>query len=125
MRTIITLLLAGVAVAAISTDASAQRRRTYVEAYDTSSLNSLPLTVNRRSWLDSGNAIQSGSTGPSYVAASTGFARTQDRMFSDKFGNSTFREAPYIPARSTPIVSFSTTPGGNVIVDNVYHYQPY
>lgn len=129
MRTLITtILLAGVAATAVVGDASAQRRRVATTTdYDSASINSIPLTVNRRSWLDSGNAQSTGGqTGPAYVAATTGFAKTQDRIFRpDNFGNAAFPSSPYVPGRNSPLVEFSTTPGGGVIVDNVTHYQPY
>lgn len=135
MRNILTaIVLAGVAVTAVTADASAQTRRRArvldrtLLAQDTSSLNSLPLTVNRRSWLDPGNSVaKGGANGPSYVTATTAqFAKTQDKIFApDKFGNDTLQGQPYVPGRTLPVVSFSTAPNGAVLVDNVYHYQPY
>ena len=126
MHKIITsLLLAGVAITGLVTDASAQgRRHTYIVAAN--DLDSLPLTVNRRSWLDPGNAVQGGASGPAYMSASTPqFARTPDHYYApDKFGNSALQGQPYVPGRSVPVVSFSTTPDANVYVDNVLHYQP-
>lgn len=126
MRTIITsLLLAGAALTAITAEASAQtRHRTYVLAAN--DLNSLPLTVNRRSWLDPGNSAPNGSGGPAYMAATTQFAQTPDHVFApDKFGNSALPGQPYVPGRTVPVVSFVTTPNGDAYVDNVLHYQPY
>ena len=125
MRAIITsLLLAGVAITAVASDASAQgRHRTYV--YAANDLNSLPLTVNRRSWLDPGNAAPNGNGGPAYMTATTQFAKTPDHIYApDKFGNSALPGQPYVPGRSVPVVSFVTTPDGGGYVDNVLHYQP-
>ncbi len=127
MRAIITsLLLAGVAVAGVASGASAQgRHHTYVMAAN--DLNSLPLTVNRRSWLDPGNSAPAGGgNGPAYMQATTAeFAKTPDRIYApDKFGNSALPGQPYVPGRSVPVVSFSTTPAGGYDVDNVLHYQP-
>ena len=127
MRAILTsILLASVAITGLAYDASAQgRKRTYVVA-DADNLNSLPLTVNRRSWLDPGNSVPSGGAGgPAYVTASTQFAKTEDRVFApDRFGNASLPGQPYVPGRTVPVVSFSTTPDGHAYVDNVLHYQP-
>lgn len=124
-KTIVSLLLAGVAITAVAADASAQSRRrvqTYDaggQTYDAGGISSLPLTVNRRSWLDPGPVAPRG-TGTNYVAASTEFNKTQDRIFApDGFGNDVIRGQPYVPGRSVPIIEFSTTPNGRAYVDNV------
>jgi hypothetical protein len=125
MRAVITsLLLAGVATAALSGPVSAQgRKHAYVVAQN--DLNSLPLTVNRRSWLDPGNSAPNGSGGPAYMTATTQFAKTPDQIYApDRFGNSALPGQPYVPGRTVPVVSFSTTPAGGYYVDNVLHYQP-
>ncbi len=128
MRNILTaILVGGVALAAVATDASAQRRRV-VPVVEADAGGSIPLTVNRRSWLDPGNSVsKGGASGPAYVSANTAeFSKTQDKIFApDNFGNSALPGQPYVPGRSVPVVSFSTAPNGAVIVDNVYHYQPY
>lgn len=125
MRAIITsLVLAGVAVTGFAADASAKDRH-HAYVYAANDLNSLPLTVNRRSWLDPGNAAPAGSGGPAYVSATTEFAKTPDQIYApDKFGNAALPGQPYVPGRTVPVVSFSTTPEGGYYVDNVLHYQP-
>lgn len=120
----VSLLLAGAASAAFASGASAQRRRV-AQTYDTSSISSLPLTVNRRSWLDPGPVAPRG-TGTNYVAANTQFNKTPDRVFApDGFGNDVFKGQPYIPGRSVAVVEFSTTPNGRAYVDNVLGPQNY
>jgi hypothetical protein len=133
--TIATLLLASAALSIAGMGASAQTRRHHavrsqtIEAYDTSSLNSLPLTVNRRSWLDSGNVVHSGSTslgGQSYMAASTQFNKTPDRVYApDTFGNDVMTGQPYVPGRSVHLVEFSSLPNGGATLDNVIGRQNY
>ena len=129
MRSIlVSLLLAGVAVGALASDASAQGRRRVIENYDTSSLNSIPLTVNRRSWLDSGNTVHSGSVsgGQSYVAASTIYNKTPDRIYApDQFGNDVIKGQPDVPGRTVPVVEFSSLPNGGAVVENVIGAQNY
>ena len=131
MRLIASLLLAGVAVVAVTVDGSAQVRRHRVvrgpSRVGASSWGcvSLPRTVNGRSWLDPGPVAPQG-TGTAYVAASTQFARTQDRIFSpDKFGNDVIVGQPYVPGRTVPVVEFSTYPNGAATVDNVIGPQNY
>ena len=78
----------------------------------------IPLTVNRRSWLDPGPVAPVGR-GQAYVTANTINNRTQDRIQDpDKFGNSEFPNPPYVPGRSQPVVEFSTTPNGRVDIAN-------
>ena len=124
--TIASLLLAGVAVLGITADAAAAKshRRTapLPVATDTDiDSGSIPLTVNRRSWLDPGNAVSTTQNyGPSYVAANTIYNRTQDRIFApDGFGNDVIKGQPYVPGRSQPVVEGSVLPDGRVAVDNV------
>jgi hypothetical protein len=118
--------LAAIAVGLCASDASAQpRRHRVVVATDTGISDSIPLTVNRRSWLDPG-PVSSVGKGPSYVAASTQFSRDQEQIINpDKFGNDVLQGQPYVPGRSVPVVEFSTTPAGHVNVDNTLGYQNY
>lgn len=123
------LLLAGVAALLVglsaSGEATAKPRHHRVTVVAENDIQSLPLTVNRRSWLDPGNAAPAGGgVGPSYVQATGSLARTIDRTYTDKFGNSIDRGAPYVPGRPVPVVSFETLPNGGYDVDNVLHYQP-
>jgi len=122
--TIASLLLAGFAVLGITADAAAaksHRRTAPVPLAEGLDSNSIPLTVNRRSWLDPGNAVSTTQTyGPSYVAANTIYNRTQDRIFApDGFGNDVIKGQPYVPGRSQPVVEGSVLPDGHVVVDNV------
>ena len=123
MRSIMTsIVLASLAACALVSDASAQGRRRVLETYDTSSLNALPLTVNRRSWLDSGNTVHSGSVngGQSYMAASTIYNKTPDHAFGpDQFGNDVISGQPYVPGRSVHVVEFSSLPNGGATLDSV------
>ena len=129
MRSIIlSVLLAGVTAVALTSGASAQGRKRVrvIEAYDTSSLNSL--TVNHRSWLDSGNTVHSGSVngGQSYVAASTIYNKTPDKVFApDSFGNDVISGQPYVPGRSRAVVEFSSLPNGVPVIENVVGAQNY
>ncbi len=122
-KTLICLLTAGIAASALTTDAFAAKRR-HVRALPAATVidgESIPLTVNRRSWLDPGNAVSTTQgAGPSYIAANTVFNRTQDRIFApDKFGNDAIQGQPYVPGRTQPVVEGSTLPNGAVVVDNV------
>jgi hypothetical protein len=123
--TITSLLLAGVALIGVGASASAQGRH-HPYTYAANDLSSLPLTVNRRSWLDPGNSAPTGgSSGPAYVSASTQFAGSPDHVYApDKFGNSALQGQPYVPGRTVPVVSFVTTPNGAGYVEDVLHYQP-
>ncbi len=128
------LVLTGLGVGGLAQDASAaKRRRAPVEPIVTSSgVETIPLTVNRRSWLDPGNASSTtGTLGPSYVAANTALNRTQDRIFApDGFGNAEIRNNPLdVPGRSQPLVEGSSLPNGQIVVDNVllpqnYYFNP-
>ena len=105
-KTIVSATLALLAVAGLTVDASAQTRRRVravapVVAASPDLGSSIPLTVNRRSWLDSGNSVSSrGGYGPSYVAANTIYNKTQDQIFNPGyFGNSTINQGPPLRAR--------------------------
>ncbi len=128
-KTIVSATLAVLAVANLSVDASAQTRHrkavraagpVLAAAPDLGS--SIPLTVNRRSWLDSGNTVSSrGGYGPSYVAANTIYNKTQDQIFDPGyFGNSSVNSGPpYVPGRSQPVIEGSLPASGRPIIDNV------
>ena len=114
-----TLLIAGVAVASLSHGAFAQKRHRVrpADPVVTTIDSSSPLTVNRRSWLDSGNATRTTNTGgPNYIAANTILNRTEDRIINpDKFGNAEIQGPPYVPGRSQPVVQGSILPNGGVV----------
>lgn len=125
------LVFAG--AAGMASEASAQKRRVTAPNLPQSADlgEQIPLTVNRRSWLDPGTAVSTtGNYGPSYVAANTAFAKSQDRIFApDRFGNAEFPGPPYVPGRSQPVVQGSSLPGGGAVVDNVllpqnYYFNP-
>ena len=123
-KTLATLLLAGVAVASLSHSAFAQKRHRVRPPADpvvtTIDAPSSPLTVNRRSWLDPGNAVRTTNTGgPNYIAANTILHQTEDRIINpDKYGNAEIQGPPYVPGRSQPVVQGSILPNGGVVVDN-------
>ena len=125
-KTIAAATLAFMAVTAITADAYAQTRHRARAAAPVLAASpdlgtSIPLTVNRRSWLDSGNSVSSrGGYGPSYVAANTVYNKTQDQIFApDGFGNSEIQGPPYVPGRSQPVIEGSLPASGRPIVDNV------
>lgn len=125
-KMIMSATLAALAVTAVTADASAQTRRRVRSAGPELAAapdlgSSIPLTVNRRSWLDSGNAVSSHGVGPSYVAANTVLNKTQDQIFAPGyFGNSTINQGPpYVPGRSQPIIEGSLPASGRPIIDNV------
>lgn len=123
---IMTAVLAALALTAVTADASAQTRKRVRSAGTELAAapdlgSSIPLTVNRRSWLDSGNAVSTHGVGPSYVAANTILNKTQDQIFAPGyFGNSTINQGPpYVPGRSQPVIEGSLPASGRPIVDNV------
>ena len=130
---IIGVMLAGAAMGGFATDAAAKPKKHGVKPQvvgnlDTTGLNSIPLTVNRRSWLDSGNAVSSSSNGggQAYLAASTEFNKTEDRIIDpDKFGNDVIQGQPYVPGRSVAVVEFDTERNGKPHVDNFLGEQNY
>ena len=122
-KTLVCLLTASLAATAVTTDAFAAKRHP-LRALPVATVidgDAIPLTVNRRSWLDPGNAVSTTQgAGPSYIAANTVFNKTQDRIFApDKFGNDVIQGQPYVPGRTQPVVEGSTLPDGRVVVDNV------
>ena len=123
-RTIASAMLAVLAWVGFNADVSAQTRRRHAPAAAGEPVDlgsSVPLTVNRRSWLDSGNAVSSrGGAGPSYVAANTILNKTQDQIFApDRFGNDVIQGPPYVPGRSQPVIEGSLPASGRPIIDNV------
>ncbi len=127
------ILLVGAAAGGFASDASAKPKKHVVkarqlDAFDVSGLNGVPLTVNRRSWLDSGNTVRSDSNngGQAYIAASTEFNQTEDRIIDpDKFGNDVIRGQPYVPGQSVAVVEFDTQPNGTPHFDGVLGAQNY
>lgn len=129
-KTLATLLLAGAAVASLSHGAFAQKRhhaRAAAAVTDITPVDapSSALTVNRRSWLDPGNATRTTNTGgPNYIAANTILNKTEDRIINpDKFGNAEMQGPPYVPGRTQPVVQGSILPNGGVVVDNALFPQ--
>ena len=130
---IIAFVLAGTVIAGATTDASAKVKKHVVKpqaaaSIDTVGLNSIPLTVNRRSWLDSGNTVRSDSNngGRAYIADQTQFNQTEDRIIDpDKFGNDVIRGQPTVPGQSVPVVDFDTEPNGRPHIDDVLGAQNY
>lgn len=123
MKTSITSLLA-IAIAATACSGTAYARPKKHHVVETTvdaqgDAGQIPLTVNRRSWLDPGPVAPRG-TGNKYVTANTGeFIRTPDQNIDpDEFGNAELPGQPYVPGRSFPTVEFSTTPNGHVDVAN-------
>lgn len=70
----------------------------------------VPLTVNRRSWLDPGPLAPAGATGPAYMAQSTYFRQTPDEQyFPSRFHEDNLPRPLYVPGGSmTPLITFST-----------------
>lgn len=130
---VIGVMLTGVAVGGFSVEVSAKPKKHVVKAQavgdlDTSGLNGIPLTVSRRSWLDSGNVVRSSSNGggQAYLAASTEFNQTEDRIIDpDKFGNDVINGQPYIPGRSVAVAEFDTGRNGTPHLDGVLGEQNY
>jgi hypothetical protein len=127
MRTmVVSLLAASVAVSLGAYDASAKPRRHHIaRQYVDEGTHELPLTVNRRSFLDSGPVAPVG-TGNNYVTANTINNRTQDRIRNpDGFGNDVIQGQPYVPGRSVPVAEFATGPNiGDVYSGPILGYQP-
>ncbi len=127
MRTIVVSILAlGLAASLAASDASAKpRHRKPAPQMDDGQVHELPLTVNRRSFLDPGPAVPAGSQ-QNYVSANTIFNRTEDRIRDpDKFGNDTLQGQPYVPGRTVPVAEFATGPNiGDLYSGPILGYQP-
>lgn len=129
-KTIVSLLAAALAASAFSAEASARPRHHRAPAVTTidesGDINSIPLTVNRRSWLDPGPTAPVG-TGNKYMTANTGEFIQQpiQTQRPDDFGRDALPGQPYVPGRSYPTVEFSTLPNGGVDVANTLLPQNY
>lgn len=126
MRTIVASVLAASLAASFAVgDASAKPRHRQVAPADEGYTQELPLTVNRRSFLDPGPVVPTG-TGQNYVAAQTEFNRTEDRIRDpDKFGNDTLQGQPYVPGRTVPVAEFATGPNiGDLYSGPILGFQP-
>ena len=110
-KTIVSMLAVGVALSLGAHDASAKPRKHPVQPISADeAVHELPLTVNKRSFLDPGPVVPTGS-GQNYIAANTIFNKTQDRIFEPaKFGDSELQGQPYVPGRTVSVVEFSTGP---------------
>ena len=125
MRTIVVSILA-VGLAFAASEASAKpRHRQPAPQMDDGQTHELPLTVNRRSFLDPGPAVPTGSR-QNYVSANTIFNRTEDRIRDpDKFGNDTLQGQPYVPGRTVPVAEFATGPNiGDLYSGPILGFQP-
>jgi hypothetical protein len=119
--TFISLLVAGVAVSLCTVDASAETARpkahrhhiaahhVAAQRYVRESNDGLPLTVNKRSFLDPGPVVPVGSEN-AYVTANTVYVQTPDQVNDTaQFGNSTVRQTPYV-GHAAPVGEFATGP---------------
>jgi hypothetical protein len=103
MRRAISLIVLAAAVTAFGSTADAQSRRERVYI----ATNAPPLTVQRRSFLDSGTVVPVGAshnyvtsqTGPAYNPMEEGFGRS-------KFGNETLPRRFDTPGRQGPVFGF-------------------
>ena len=107
----ISIVLAAVALAALTASANAQpkpRPRHHPQVAERYYDERLPLTVNRRSFLDPVPAVPVGSMS-NYVTANTIFNRTPDQIFARSlFGNELLPWPLEIPARAGPLIEFET-----------------
>lgn len=114
MRSISMFLLAAAifgtgALAAAPAALAAHKHRHHPAAVVYSS-DQPPLTVNKRSWLDPGNAVSQGSE-ENYVTASTGFNQTPDQAyFPSRFHEDSLPQPLYPTGKPQPLVEF-WTPG--------------
>ena len=132
MRTMIVPVLAAGLVASLGVcpasakDGPAKLRHHHAApAYSDGDTHELPLPVNRRSFLDPGPVVPTGS-GQNYVAANTIFNRTEDRIRDpDRFGNEVLQGQPYVPGRTVPVAEFATGPNiGDLYSGPILGYQP-
>jgi hypothetical protein len=109
-KTMASLLVAGLALSLATEGAAAKTRHRVAPRVSPDGYIELPLTVNKRSFLDPGPVAPVG-TGANYVAASTIFNRTPDQNFDTaRFGNTALPGQPYVPGRTVPVVEFGTGP---------------
>ncbi|MGD0634571.1 MAG: hypothetical protein ABSA13_09890 [Beijerinckiaceae bacterium] len=125
--TIISLFVAGVAISLCAANASAEtaapkvHRHHHAPRYVRVGNEALPLTVNKRSFLDPG-PVAPVTGGPAYLTANTIFLKTPDQITSpDKFGNSELQGQPYVPGRTVPVAEFATGPNvGDLFVGPLF-----
>ena len=125
-RMVVSLLAASAALSLGAIDSSAKPRHHHVAPqYVDEETHELPLTVNRRSFLDPGPVAPVG-TGTNYVTANTIYNRTEDRIRDpDRFGNDVIQGQPYVPGRTVPVAEFATGPNiGDVYSGPILGYQP-
>jgi hypothetical protein len=102
-------LAAAAALLTASASAESPRHRRRSPVVDLYSQERPPLTVTKRSYLDPGNVAPAGKAMPNYMAASTIFHLTQDRMFArSEFQNEVLPPPPYVPGRPSPVFEFAT-----------------
>jgi hypothetical protein len=113
--TFISLLVASVAISLCAADASAEtaapkvHRHHHAARYVRAGNEALPLTVNKRSFLDPG-PVAPVTGGPAYVTANTIYLKTPDQISDTAhFGNSTLQQPPYV-GHAAPIAEFATGP---------------
>jgi hypothetical protein len=114
--TFISLLVAGVAISLGAPGASAEtagpqvhKHHHAVPHYVRDTSEALPLTVNRRSFLDPGPAVPVGSEN-AYVSANTIYVKTPDQVSNTaRFGNSTLMSTPDV-GHAAPVAEFATGP---------------
>jgi hypothetical protein len=109
-KTMTSLLVAGLALSLAAEGAAAKTRHRQAPRVGPDGYIDLPLTVNKRSFLDPGPVAPVG-TGTNYVAANTIFNKTPDQTFDTaRFGNSALPGQPYVPGRAVPVVEYATGP---------------
>jgi hypothetical protein len=127
MRTmIISMLVASAVVSLGAFDASAKPKHHHVvPQYVDEETHELPLTVNKRSFLDPGPVAPVG-TGTNYMSANTIYNKTPDQITNpDQYGNDTMKGQPYIPGRTVPVAEFATGPNvGDLYSGPILGYQP-
>ncbi len=127
MRKIVVSLLAACVASSFAMSAVSAKplHRKPAPQLDDGETHELPLTVNRRSFLDPGPVAPVG-TGQNYVSANTILNRTEDRIRDpDKFGNDTLQGQPYVPGRTVPVAEFATGPNiGDLYSGPILGYQP-
>jgi hypothetical protein len=124
--TIIPLLVAGVAIslcaaASAETVAPKLHRHHHVVRHIPADNEALPLTVNKRSFLDPG-PVAPVTGGPAYLTANTIYLKTPDQITTpDRFGNSELPGQPYVPGRTVPVGEFATGPNpGDLFVGPLF-----
>jgi len=99
-------LLAGAVLLAGA--AEAKPKRQYQPVVSDEGIVQPPLTVNKRSFLDPGPVVPTGSE-QAYMTANTYFATTPDQNFArSKFGNEALPQPLQTPGKSNPVYVFDT-----------------